>query len=402
MPSIPWSSHINFPSALLLHSCTTILLKETLNCLEITRRLSIRQRKVQQKRRVSGMGSATETSAILDAYTSIFSGDVEGEQSELYFTNTGLALLAASLASSVAMNLLLSDLVLNMIIAGTFGLTFAASLVAGRAKYTLPFMALRRAGRFIWSDTPFVNFFSLIYIATVLKGQSTLRLQDYITFRSIAVFELALMKAKLASADCETQISLMRKLIVTERVILHAVRPKNTQCPLLMKRQERKTLPLSQNPPILARKDIKAFSTAQRLSVMFCKTSVGYEFGCVTGASGPTGLPLPAIGVVLEDSALAWKLCRFSEDVMILVDCHAESKPTSTWSRITSYMHGILLRRLGKKRVVYLVRQSPDSNGQEPAWHSNVNLVTGVDTSWLDEAFSPGQAERTCAVAVVA
>lgn len=168
--------------------------------------------------------AAKETSAVLDAYTSIFSGDSDGELAELYFTNTGMALLAVSLASSVAMNLLLSNLVLNMIVAGTFGLTFVASLAAGHARYTLPFMALRRAGRFIWSDTPFVNFFSLIYIATVLKGQSTLRLQDYVTFRSIAMFELMFMKAKLASADLATQISLMRKLIVTERVILRAVR----------------------------------------------------------------------------------------------------------------------------------------------------------------------------------
>lgn len=184
-----------------------------------------RRRKPQLEPRAPGMTSATKTSAVLDAYTSIFSDDHDGELAELYFTNTGIALLAVSLASSVAMNLLLSDLALNMIVAGTFGLTFVASLAAGRSKYTLPFMALRRAGRFIWSDTPFVNFFSLIYIATVLKNQSTLRLQDYVTFRSIAVFELSFMKAKLASADLETQISLMRKLIVTERVILHAVRP---------------------------------------------------------------------------------------------------------------------------------------------------------------------------------
>ena len=54
--------------------------------------------------------------------------------------------MALSLTSSVAMNLVLSDLALNMIIAGTFGLTFVASLACGRAKYTLPFMALRRAG----------------------------------------------------------------------------------------------------------------------------------------------------------------------------------------------------------------------------------------------------------------
>ena len=173
------------------------------------------------------MISVFKTSAVLDAYTSIFSNDIDGELAELYFTNTGIALLAISLASSVAMNLLLSSLVLNMIVAGTFGLTFIASLAAARAKYTLPFMALRQAGRFIWSDTPFVNFLSLIYIATVLRGQSTLRLQEYVTFRSMAVFEAIFMKARLASADVESQIELIRKPIRTERVMLDIVRPRS-------------------------------------------------------------------------------------------------------------------------------------------------------------------------------
>ena len=225
MPSIPWSTHINFASALLLHSCITILLKETLNLLEITRRLLTRSRRTRHSQ--PDTTSATKTSAVLDAYTSILSGDIDGESSELYFTNTGIALLALSLASSVAMNLLLSSRALNAIVASTFGFAFVASLAVEHRKYrfTLPFMALRRAGRFIWSDTPLVNFFSLIYIATVLKGQSSLRLQDYVTFRSIAVLESVFMKAEIASADVETQISLMRKLIGTERVIIHAVRP---------------------------------------------------------------------------------------------------------------------------------------------------------------------------------
>ena len=223
MPSIPWSTDINFTSALLLHSCTTVLLKEISNVLEITRRLlTRRQRRAQQAPDTS---FAIKTSVVLDAYTSILSNDDEGESAELYFTNTGFALLAVSLASSVAMNLLLPDFALNMIVAGTFVLAFAASLTVGNAKYTKPILALRRAGRFIWSDTPFVNFFSLIYIATVLKGQSTIRLQDYVTFRSIAVFELIFMKGRLASAEVDTQISLMRKLIATERTILHVVRP---------------------------------------------------------------------------------------------------------------------------------------------------------------------------------
>ena len=224
MPSIPWSTHINFASALLLHSCVTVLLKETLNVLEITRRLLTGQRQTQPKHQAPVMPRAIKSSAVLDGYTSILSADTDGELAELYFTNTGFVLLAISLASSVAMNLLLPDLALNMIVAGTFVLAFMASLAVGHAKYTLLLLALRRAGRFIWSDTPFINFFSLIYIATVLKGQSTLRLQDYVTFRSIAVLELIFMKARLASAEVETQISLIRKLIASERILLHAVR----------------------------------------------------------------------------------------------------------------------------------------------------------------------------------
>ena len=231
MPPIPWTTHINFASALLLHSCVTVLLKETLNVLEISRRLLTGQRKAHhhQKHQESVTTQAIKSSAVLDGYTSILSADTDGEMAELYFTNTGFALLAVSLASSVAMNLLLPDLALNIIVAGTFGLALIASLAAVHGKYTLPLLALRRAGRFIWSDTPFINFFSLIYIATVLKGQSDLRLKDYITFRCIAVLELIFMKARLASADVETQVSLIRKLIASERVVLHAVRSADFQ-----------------------------------------------------------------------------------------------------------------------------------------------------------------------------
>lgn len=132
---------------------------------------------------------------------------------------------------------------------------------------------------------------------------------------------------------------------------------------------------------------------------MFCKTSVSHKFGGVTGALGPAKLPRPAIGSAIEEPALGWKLCRLSEDVMILADCLAESKPKDRWSRLLKHMHGILLRRLGKKRVVYLVRQPLQYNEQEPHWHSNVNLVTGVNMTWLNETFRPGQAENTCAVA---
>ena len=222
---VPWKTEINFASALLLHSCITIVLKEIHNCLVVTTRILARQRILprRSKRRYKADHSI-RTSVVLDAYTSVFSLDLEGEMAELYFTNTGIILLAVSLASSVAMNLLLDSLILNTFVAGTFGLTFIASLLVPDGKYTRLFMALRRAGRFIWSDTPFVNFFALIYIATVLRGKSNIRLQDYITLRSIAVIELVFMKAKLAASDPTKQISLMRQLIASERKIIHAVR----------------------------------------------------------------------------------------------------------------------------------------------------------------------------------
>ena len=141
---------------------------------------------------------------------------------------------------------------------------------------------------------------------------------------------------------------------------------------------------------------------------MFCKTSVGYDFGCVTGAMGAARLPLPAIGAAMEEPALGWKLCRLSRDIMILADCLAESKPKGTWQKILTHTHGILLRRLGKKRVVYLVSQLPqqeeslENSEDKPRWHSNVNLVTGVDETWLKESFSLGQTENTCVVAGMA
>ena len=218
---VPWSRDINFASALLLHSCTTVIIKETLNIFEIVRRLCLRY--VATGHRKVSKGPDTQVSAVLDAYTSVLSNEVDAEQAELYFNNTGLALLVILLTSSVVMNLFFSDLALNILVSCTFGLTFAASLAVGQYKYSLPFMALRRAGRFIWSDTPFVNFFTLIYIATVLKGQSTLRLQDYVTFRSIAIMDWVFMKAKLASAVPDSQITLMRKLIDSKRVVLHEV-----------------------------------------------------------------------------------------------------------------------------------------------------------------------------------
>ena len=146
MPSIPWSTHINFASALLLHSCVTVLLKETLNVLEVTRRLLTGRKKAHPKHQAPVTPGAIESSAVLDGYTSILSADIDGELAELYFTNTGFALLAVSLASSVAMNLLLPSLTLNMIVAGTFGLALIASLAVGYPKYKFTLLRTSPSG----------------------------------------------------------------------------------------------------------------------------------------------------------------------------------------------------------------------------------------------------------------
>ncbi|MCJ1248903.1 hypothetical protein MMC30_006124 [Trapelia coarctata] len=358
MPIIPWSTNINFSSALLLHSCTTILLKESLNALEILRRLTKHHIcLLVWPRQPRPALFWIDTSVVLDAYTSVYSGDDEGELAELYFTNTGFLLLLVSLASSLAMNLLLPPLALNLIVAGTFGLAFIASLFACRSKYTLPIAALRRAGRFIWSDTPFVNFFTLLYIATVLRGQAALRLQDYIAFRSIAVLELIFMKAKLAASD------------------------PNTQKPAYGC--------LDTALPNFERNSIKAFTTEQRLSVMLYKTAVGRDLGGLSGVLGPSSSTIPAMGQVLETSDKHLKIYRLSEDTTIIADCMAGTPAKNAWASFIRRAHGVFLRRMGKIRVVYVLRVRPVGGDlYMPRWHTNANLVTGVTKSWLAHNFS--------------
>jgi len=327
---------------------------------------------------------------VLDAYTSIFSHDLEGELAELYFTNTGFVLLAISLASSIAMNILLSSEVLNIIVATTFGVAFVASLVIGIKEIALPIMALRRAGRFIWSDTPFVNFFSLIYIATVLNGQSTLRLQDYITFRSIAVLELVFMKAKLAASTPEKQIGLLRQLIASEWVVVDAVGFSQT---LLVSTdadiEQKQEVPYLQQPFSIAEgNDMIPFTTRQRLSVMLFKTTIGYHFGCLQGPLGPASCPLPELGCYIDEHLHGWRIYRLSERVVLIADCLAESSPKGWWARFIKRAHGVLLRRLGKVRVIYFLRtRATDDSENVSLWHSNINLVTGVTKKWLDEDF---------------
>ncbi|GKT60001.1 hypothetical protein ColTof4_00142 [Colletotrichum tofieldiae] len=209
---VTWDENINFASALLLHSCLTVLIKETLNLISVILLLAPYSRYQQSK-------SIKYGSFVLDGYTSVLSNDSDGDLAELYFTNTGLILLSVSLASAIAMNLFLSDIVLNVFVACTFGFCFFVSILSCRRSWMRIVLALRRAGRFVWSDTPFVNFFSLIYVAVVLKSSSTMRLKDYITLRSIAIIELIFMKAYIAAASTDRQTELLRSLRKSQLVL---------------------------------------------------------------------------------------------------------------------------------------------------------------------------------------
>ncbi|KAH7137144.1 hypothetical protein B0J13DRAFT_624934 [Dactylonectria estremocensis] len=366
--AVPWQQQINFTSALLLHSCITLLLKEISNVARFLIRLSNRKR--------SRHGA--ECSFTLDGYTSVLSHDENGELSELYYTNTGLVLLAVALALAVVLNLLLSDTALNSIVCATFGITWVVSMLASRWRPVLPFLALRRAGRFVWSDTPFVNFFSLIYVATALDNSSNLRLRDYVILRGIAIAELVFMKVYIASTGVTGQQTMLRALMASEKILMRA---KSRQ-------------PQShgvQKEDVLERKSIMPFSTLQRMSVMLYMTTPGYESGSVRGANGPLMIPVPAVGQFV-DRGWGWKIHRVSEDAMLIADNLQPNLSKGVWKQFITTAHGVLLRRLGKVRVVYLIREmrAVAADQTDVFWRSNINLVTGASRAWLDE-FQPGE-----------
>lgn len=49
------------------------------------------------------------------------------------------------------------------------------------------------------------------------------------------------------------------------------------------------------------------------------------------------------------------------------------------------------------------VERGVDEGAKEspPSWHSNVNMVTGVDATWLEDAFTLGRTQRGCVVSGV-
>jgi hypothetical protein len=84
---------------------------------------------------------------------------------------------------------------------------------------------------------------------------------------------------------------------------------------------------------------------------------------------------------------------------MLLSDCLTESSPTNWWARFILKTHGVLLRQLGKVRVIYLLRTTGADTGTVSVWHSNVNLVTGVTRKWLDEHFRSAASDEKCVIA---
>lgn len=144
--------------------------------------------------------------------------------------------------------------------------------------------------------------------------------------------------------------------------------------------------------PTAQRDDIVPFTSMQRLAVMLFKTSVGFHLGGLQGPSGPASCLVPEIGTYVEPTGCGWKMYRLSEDVMVLSDCPQESSHRGLLGRITVKAHGILLKQLGKVRVVYLLQISKTETGS--VWHSNINLVTGVSRAWLEEQFTLATTEK--------
>ena len=113
--------------------------------------------------------------------------------------------------------------------------------------------------------------------------------------------------------------------------------------------------------------------------VMLIKTALSYHHGCLQGPLGPANCQLPDVGYYIDEFDHGWKLFRLTEDTMVLADYAAGTNHKVLLQRFLAHAHGVLLRRLGKVRVVYLIRTSAMEDIEyDSLWHSNINLVTGV------------------------
>jgi hypothetical protein len=151
-------------------------------------------------------------------------------------------------------------------------------------------------------------------------------------------------------------------------------------------------------PPILKHDRIVPFTTSQRLFVMLYKTAIGHVNGSICGVSGPSTISVPKVeGCFIDDAEQhGWRIYRVSSSLIVLEDCgqimvtkNIQRRPTkerrglmSRYTKFISWTHGVLLRRLGRRRVVWLMRMN-GKDGKDAYWRGNINLVTGVKESWL-------------------
>ena len=135
---------------------------------------------------------------------------------------------------------------------------------------------------------------------------------------------------------------------------------------------------------------------------MLFKTTVGHDHGSLCGSFGPVTLTVPRSEGYYVDAAeqYGWCIYRVSPDLLAIEDCVQDMVATrmrrastierrgvsSIHARVVASSHGVLLRRLGRRRVVWLMRVK-DHGTKGPLWRGNVNLVTGLKKTWLEDGF---------------
>jgi hypothetical protein len=131
---------------------------------------------------------------------------------------------------------------------------------------------------------------------------------------------------------------------------------------------------------------------------MLYKTALGHVNGSLCGVSGPASLSIPLVPGQYTDDAetYGYRVYRISATYLVIEDCgptmmkkkleRADTKERkgvlAAYTRFIAWTHGVLLRRLGRRRIVWLMRVAGKEGG-EGYWKGNVNLVTGLKESWL-------------------
>ena len=131
---------------------------------------------------------------------------------------------------------------------------------------------------------------------------------------------------------------------------------------------------------------------------MVCKTSIGYVDGSLCGASGPVAITISkhAGFLINEAEERGWRIYRVLSTPLVIEDCVQvmitklrERAPTKDrrgvvllFTSFIAWTHGVLLRQLGRRRVVWLLKTN--GNGpKEDHWKGNTNLVNDLKESWL-------------------